>query len=510
VFKVIIVDDEPMALEVIKMAVDWEEYGFVIAGECSTGEEALNLSRQILPDLIVTDIRMPDMSGLELADHIVNDIDCNPLFILVSGYNDFEYAKKALQIGIRYYILKPIIEEDFCPVLMKVLGVLERREEFKKIAAESTETVLDMFFKNLLSGRLSNNRIDEGLPPDLLPYRDHFWSYAALYTNHADNGYDDLKKALQAYNKTDIRLFCVFHDTCLYGVILCSQKNNISLWLQLDKIIHDIFEKKYYLAIGNSVHDIAELPASMAEAETALEHRFFHQPGSILYYWEIKNQSLNYSFNGVYYMDEFFDALKNLDHDRISSSITEMFDAFRRSYMAPEIIKMYCINIVYRSFAIIGKMGGISDNMPLPNKMDFLGDNPTLIEIEKILREYSRSFCRYAQSLKETDATPMQNKVETYIRTHYKKSLTIKEIARKLYIHPSYLGTQIHKWFGCGFTEYLHKLRMEEAAQLIMNTDLRIHEIATGLGYTSYNSFLEQFTRCFSMKPTEYRKRMKQ
>lgn len=511
-FKVIIVDDEPMAIEAIKMAMDWEEYGFVIAGECSDGEEALNLSRHILPDIIITDIRMPDMSGLELANQIVNDtdIDCDPIFILVSGYDDFEYAKKALHIGIRYYILKPIIDEDFSAVLMKVLEELERREEFYKIASESTDIFLDMFFENLLSDRLTNADSVEILPQELLPYRNHYWSYAALYTNHEDRGYDDLKKALQDCNKTDIRLFSVFHDTCLYGVILCSRQNELKLWLQLDQTMHDLFDNQYYLAVGNSVHDISELPASMVEAETALEHRFFYQPGSILYYWEIKNQSLNYSFKGVYYMDEFLDALINLDQDEISSSITKMFDAFRRSYMAPEIIKMYCINIVYRSFAIISEMGGMSDNIPLSNDMNFLGNNPTLVEIEKILREYSRNFCRYAKNLKETDTVSMQKKVETYIRTHYRRSLTIREIARKLYIHPSYLGTQIHKWFGCGFNEYLHKLRMDKAAQIIRDTDLRIHEIAASLGYASYNSFLEQFIKYFSMKPTEYRKQLKE
>jgi two-component system response regulator YesN len=509
VYTAIIVDDEPMALEAIKMAADWEEYGFTIAGECSNGEEALHLSHQVRPDLIIADIRMPDMDGLELATRVLNEVDCDPVFILVSGYDEFKYAKRALQIGIRYYILKPVIEEDFSAVLLEVLDELERKAELKKIAAESTETIVDMFFENLLTDRLNGNELDDLLPPGLLPYKHAYWSYAALYVTHRDTGYDDFQKALKAYNQVDVRFYSVFLDTYLFGVILCSRQHEMRQWLHLEQTLRDLFGKNYYLAVGNPVHDLAELPASMAEAETALEYRFFHHPGSILYYWEIKNQTLNYSFRGIYYMEQFVDALKSLDQDRIAASITKMFDAFRRTYMAPEIVKMYCINILYKSFAMISEMGGIPDKVPFSDDMNFLGGNPTLGEIEKILREYAKHFCRYAQSLKANESPSMQQKVEDYIRAHYKRSLTIKEIARKLYIHPSYLGTQIHKWFGCGFTEYLHNMRMKEAAQLILHTDLRIHEIASGLGYTSYNSFLEQFVRFYSMKPTEYRRKIK-
>jgi two-component system response regulator YesN len=95
--------------------------------------------------------------------------------------------------------------------------------------------------------------------------------------------------------------------------------------------------------------------------------------------------------------------------------------------------------------------------------------------------------------------------VEEYIKNNYTRNLTIREISSKLYIHPNYLGHQINKWFGCSFNEYLHTLRMEEAKRLLEDKDLKVHEIAERLGYSTYNSFLEQFVKRFSMKPSDFR-----
>jgi two-component system response regulator YesN len=519
---VLVVDDEPMAREAIRMAADWEEYGFTITGECENGEDALHLAGELHPDVILTDIRMPDMDGLALVQRVFEEIGRETVFIMISGYDEFAYAKKALQLGIRYFLLKPVFEEDLSAVLTEVLYELERREEMTKIAAESTEALLDMFFDKLLAGHLSDEEIHGDLPQSLPSDGEAIWTYAALLACRPDAkdrdeppssmGYDDLKKAIQAFGTADTRLFTVFYDAGLYGLILCSRSSRAvsGLWQEMVRALDTLYKDGFYLAVGNPVHDIEELPASMKEADTALEHRFFYPPGSVLLYGEIKDRSLNYSFKGIHYIESLIDALENLDQEEIIASITTMFDAFRQSYMAPEIVKMHVVNIVYRSFNIVSEMGGTPEEISLSGKMSvLLGATPSLNEIENILREYAQTFCRYTHGLRNRDSLSLMHKVEDYIRSNYKRSLTVKEIARKLFVHPTYLGHQIYKWFGCGFNEYLHKMRMKEAAQLISGTGMKIHEIATGLGYTSYNSFLEQFVRYYTMKPTEFRQHKK-
>lgn len=516
-FTVLIVDDEPMAREAIKLAADWEAYGFRIAGECDNGGEALALAARIRPDLILTDIKMPDMDGLALAQRVKEDTGGDTVMVLVSGYDEFAYAKQALRSGIRHYLLKPVFEEDLTEMLLDVLSELERREELKKIAAESEETALYMFFEEVLSGRTDHGDIH--IPPPLRPYADADWTYASLCLTPGPGdsasgcpagfpgmGYDALKKTVAPYQTGDIRLFTVFHDTGLYGLILCGGDG--TLWQDLAGGLRDLYGERFYLALGDPVRDPRLLHRSMGESEIALEHRFFYPGGSVLTYREIKDRSLSYSFKGIRYMEDFIEALENLDRDRIETSITEMFDAFRQSYMAPEIVKMYIVNIVYRSFGILGEMGGMAENSLSGGTGMLLGANPGLIEMESMLREYAEWFRSYALSLRGRDSLSLMSRVEAYIRDNYRRSLTIKEIAREFYIHPTYLGSQINKWFGCGFIEYLHTMRMKEAANLLSGTDMRVHEIAAELGYHTYSSFLEQFVRFFSMKPTEYRKNM--
>lgn len=513
-YSVLIVDDEPMAREAVRLAADWEEYGFQIVGECENGEEALLMVERARPDLILTDIRMPDMDGLELAKKVLAQYK-DTIFIILSGYDEFEYAKRALKLGIQYYILKPIITEDFSSLLMEALNELERQDEMKKIAAESREAVLGIYFEKLLSANQTTEN-ENDLPLELRPDGDTDWTYAALYAYHKPGntdrlpvmGYDDLKKIVEVMNT---RIFTVFHDTSLYGLIQCDRRDVVSEkpWNHIICTLNDLYGQNFYLSVGNPVRRLADLPVSMNQAETALEHRFFYPSGSVLLFEKIRDRSLNYSFEGIHYMEDFLDALENLDRERIASSIAAMFDAFRRSYMAPEIVTMYIVNIVHKSFAIISEMGGISEKISVSDDLRALSDVPSLDGMERTLREYTESFCQYAKSLRNSDSLSLRNKVAEYIKDNYTRSLTVKEIARHLYIHPSYLGQQINTWFGCGYNEYLHTMRMREAGKRIAETDVKIYKIAADLGYRSYNSFLEQFISFFSMKPTEFRKCIK-
>lgn len=512
-YSVLIVDDELMAREAVRLAAEWEEYGFQITGECENGEEALRVAARVHPDLVLTDIRMPDMDGLELAERILAQ-DRDTVFIILSGYDEFEYAKRALKLGIEYYILKPIIAEDFSSLLVEVLNALERQDEMKKIAAESREAVLGIYFERLLAAD-QTAEAEQDLPPELRSDEDTYWTYAALYAYCKPGdagrlpamGYDDLKRAIQAIS--DTRMFTVFHDPSLYGLILCGRRDAVPPWSRIVSTLDDRYGQDFYLAVGNPVRRLADLPVSLSQAETALEHRFFYSSGSVLFFDEIQDRSLNYSLEGIRYMEDFLDALENLDKERITVSITAMFDAFRRSYMAPRIVTMYIVNIVHKSFAIISEMGGVSEKISFSEDLSTLTDVPSLDDMERILRQYTEGFYAYAQGIRNSDSLSLRDKVEAYIGDNYRRSLTVKEIARHLYVHPSYLGQQINTWFGCGFNEYLHAMRMREAGQRIAETDMKIYRIAADLGYRTYNSFLEQFIRFFSMKPNEFRKYIK-
>jgi two-component system, response regulator YesN len=520
-FKVLLVDDEPMAIEALKLAADWEKYRFSICGVCQNGEEALKLVEKYHPDLIITDINMPVMDGLQLVKKVINNVDPEVMFVIISGYDDFEYAKSAMQFGIQHYILKPIFKDEFTEVLIQILKKLEKKRELEELCSESIKTDINISFQKFLSGSLSEELLLHSMPSEIT-CEDAVWAYAALDTAYnwipendisnpiEEQYFDDFSRSLDNINLHNSFVYPVFFNTGVNGFILCSTGENTidDIAQSLIPWLFELYGEGFYLAVGNPVLRIALLKNSMNEAETALNHRFFRPPGNILFHRELNEHSLSYSFNGIHQMEALFDALENLDRERLTSSIKSIFEVFRNTYMAREIVGMYLNNIVYRSFSILCTMGGSSEEMLLVNGIHKqLGSSLTINKMEQIIIKYGIDFCIYAQGLRDKDKQSDMKKVSGYIKENYKRNLTIREISSKLYIHPTYLGHQISKWFGCSFNEYLHKLRMEEAKRLIDTTNLKVHEIATEVGYNSYSNFLEQFVKAFTIKPSEYRKK---
>lgn len=527
-YKVLIVDDEPMAIEAIKLAADWEELDLFICGECTNGKDALKLAREMRPDLIITDVEMPIMNGIELVRRVASDVDPDIKFIIVSGYDQFEYAKSAMQLGVQHYILKPVFKDEFSEVLLKILPSIEQSKRLKTICSVSTELDIGILFEKFLAGKISEQDLKNVLGHETIK-EDTVWSFASIdtihkyYENDADKDdyigfkvFDTIKDSLLAEGLRDTFIYPVFVNKNINGFVLCSREGNSSickLSQSLCSILKKIYNNGFYLAMGNQVKDIELLGKSMKEAEKAIGYRFYAPPGSILQYKDYENYSLSYSFeNNEYmeYIEELQNSFENIDIDRILKAMDSIFKVFKGEHIAYEMIKMYLNSIIYKSLSILTAMGENIDNVPFISDIGMLiSSAKTIDEIELKIKNYCIDFCKHAQEVKNRFKMADKIKVEQYINENYKTNLTIKEISSKLHLHPTYLGSQISKWFGCSFNDYLHSLRMKEAESLIKNTNKKVHDIAEYLGYTSYGNFLEQFTKTFSIKPSEYKSKFK-
>jgi len=138
-YKVLLVDDEPLAIEGLQMFMEWEKYGFQVAGVCENGADALEAARRFSPDVVVTDIRMPEMDGLELIDRLREAGDWVPEFVVLSAYGEFPYVKRAMQLGVLQFLLKPIVEEEAAEVLMRIRERLDTRRDARRTAGGGGE-----------------------------------------------------------------------------------------------------------------------------------------------------------------------------------------------------------------------------------------------------------------------------------------------------------------------------------------------------------------------------------
>ncbi len=517
-FKVLLVDDEPMAIEALKIVADWEELGFTICGECGNGDEALKKIKDMKPDLVVTDLKMPGIDGLELIKNVMEDVSEETIFIIVSGYDEFDYAKKAMQYGIRYYVLKPVFKDEFSEVLVEISDRLKKKNQIGKMTLDNISTDIGNLLGKFLSGDTTESELRARMPAEIWT-RKASWFYVCLGTPQiwetADLKNDDISedsfgilKEMVNIKLEGIYIYPILTNAGLEGIVICSISGT-----GIDKVIETLkssvstlYGEGFYLGVGNTVNELSQLSESVYQAHKAIDYRFFSPPGSIMYYHNIKDFSLNYSFEGIYKIEDMYTALDSLDEMKIKKAIKEVFSDFRREFTAPEIIKMYVVNIIYKSIAIVTSLGGNTDQIPLLHSITgILAKSLIIDEMENMAYEYCAKFSIYAKSLKNNTKNSDMKIVEEYIRSNYTRNLTIREISKKLYIHPNYLGHQISKWFGCSFNEYLHSLRMEEAKTLLETTNLKVHEIAERLGYSSYSNFLDQFVKKFSIKPSDYK-----
>ncbi len=522
-FKVLLVDDEPMAIEALKIAADWEDYGFVVCGQCSNGQEALGFIEKEKPDLVLTDVTMPIMDGLELIRQVKDQPEFKDLiFIIVSGYDEFEYAKRAMKYGITHYLLKPVFKEDFLEVLLPLIPKLERDREYKRIFSNYPEINIGYKFDEFLAGSLSEALLLKDLNIDVTK-NSVLWTYVSLLLDfkHSENSGDEqtaisleikyfeclLKSIPDSYTK-GFHIYPIYNAQGSYGLVLCSSRENSpeELLKHIVQQLATIFNDKFYISTGSTVDKLADLKISRSESDAALNFRFFSPDLKLLLNSDIRNLSVKYSLDEISPVEELLVSFENIDKSSLLHQLQKLFQLFRATYTAPEIIELYLTNVVYKSFSVIQTMGGSVDNLPHIPNLERLADNSTsLNELQQIMEFYAEDFCGYALSLKDRNKKSDRDLVEEYIRENYRRSLTIKEIAQKLYLHPTYLGWKINKWFGCSFNEYIHSLRMEEAGRLLRSTDVKSHEIAESLGYSSYNYFLEQFVKSYSMKPSEYK-----
>jgi Response regulator containing CheY-like receiver domain and AraC-type DNA-binding domain len=383
-YKVLLVDDEPFAIEGLKLIVDWKNLDYEIAGECKNGEEAVCMIEKVLPDLVITDIRMPVMDGLDLIAHVKKHIAKDIKFIILSSYSEFEYAQKALRLGINHYVLKPVFQEEITEVLIglsKQLGLQKQPENKMKISQGKT----------------------------------------GLYEN------DILSRAEQDGLKLE------------------------------------------------------------------------YQP-----VWQ-----KNFGSREITYLNDIVDALEDLNPQKLEIVIESAFGYFQNQLLAPEIVKMFVMNIIYHCIRMTQEMGGSSDGLLDRYEISQLEQRKTTVgDLKGLLLNFCQESYFNWKALQERNLNQNIYRIQEYIQQNYKQNLTLKEIAKNFYLHPVYLGQLFLKNFGFSFSEYLHQLRIREAERLMTAGNMKPHEIAAEVGYNNYHSFLNNFRKYTGHNPADYKEKL--
>ncbi len=505
-YDVLLVDDEPFAIEGLKLLIDWEKYGFRIQGTCENGEEAIRRIRSDRPDLVVTDIRMPVMDGLRLIEEARKTEDLSPLFVIMSGYDDFDYALRAMRLGVSNYLTKPVADDEAEEMLRSLRGRLEEQAKQAAITREREAQQERRALAFLLFG--SEEQRSEVLPElSRLSGKAKSWIYVHLKTE--TQWIPALRTAILAFEEASCCRIIEAGSFSL-GVAIGSEAEDASeaakrFSQELLKMLPPEAQKEIRMAAGRSVADPIELKDSMESAEEAAKFLFFGEEKIILYA-DVKHRELTSDPSVLSLADRIAALTETGSEEEIRTAIGEAFGRFEARLMLPELVETFATRVAVRCASICEELGG--DPEETIRRSPFFGSAANSHDLEgmrHLLQEFCLAFRTEASRLRERNSGGIQAQVADFLRSRYTETFTIRELAEMFYVHPVYLGQSFTRRYGMGIAEFVHDLRIEQACRLLKSSELSSGAIAEQLGYKAYQHFLKQFEKKTGMKPAEYR-----
>ncbi|MCV9888684.1 response regulator transcription factor [Metabacillus halosaccharovorans] len=489
--KLLIVDDEPIICQGLKMTVPWHELGVEVVGEAYDGENALRIVRETHVDIILTDVNMPVMDGLKLTEKVLGDFP-HIKMIIISGYDEFEYAQRALRLGVKDYLLKPVDIEE----LITLVNAIQK----DMVEKNNKEIVLGM--EQLLSSLVMKQDIDADF--DFNGYQflcSEIKDYASTINNKdklliketwKKNIRDQLQKkgflSVSAFIDENRLLTCTrppvefeqltkcFKETADnirnelgINISICYSpiiKDSKQLFTTYDHLIKGI---KFAHCLDKSVFRVSDIPNQTTEIDQSkLERRL----GQFLSEKEPQVQScvediFSCFVGGNWLLEDVVTHLKEAE-----TSVLTYFPELQSRIMSKDI------------------------NLTVYNSYN---------ELRKLFKEDIEFYLKHQQTTDQSSQHWVIMKAIKYMKDHYASDLKASEVADVINVSPNYFSHLIKQETGKHFNDYLHEIRLKQAMILLKETPYRVFEIAEMVGYKDYKYFVHIFKKSTSTTPTKYR-----
>lgn len=527
--KIMIADDEKWVRTAIKTIIPFDKLGMTLVCEASNGIEALELSQQYRPDILLTDIMMPGLNGLDLINEIRSAFPDIKIAV-ISGYSDFEYAKTAMKYGITDYLLKPVDENELIQVLERFKK--ERHEENRLFEAKEKQkeqyrlalpVISEVFLNQLIS---ENNMTSEKIKNDLAKYNIYF-TYQSYYISviSPDNANEpDTREKMSHYGNIVKRVMKRY-----LGAITFPLRNNSSSMISIinhnGEVDQDAFERAFTLCmqimkkrynitlsagLSSSTHQLGMLQHIYIQARKALELRFWEGPGKVLRFMQCSgDEELPVQLSE----DSLNKITLNLKLSNIHTAfsyIDSIYTGLRQDSSAkPELVKEFYWQLVQSIISML--------NIQLPflqYEFTVTGEQPyerfkRTIFVEQLIvntkEMIQRIYDFYHDKNPVNNLTLVEN-AKKIIESNYAVDINLEQVAKHVHLSPAYLSELFKKETGMSFIDYKTILRIENAKKLLKTTSYNIYDISSKVGYTDPKYFSKLFKKITGKTVYEYRK----
>jgi YesN/AraC family two-component response regulator len=532
-YKVFLVEDEIVVREGLRSIIPWQQYGFSYAGDAADGEAALPRIRQLRPDVLITDIRMPFMDGLALS-RIVHAEFPKMKILIASGYDDFEYAREAIEVGVEQYLLKPITKATLLEVLTQLRTKLDTEQEqadyyqkFLREAQEYEQFSRRRFFEKLVSGRLAVQEIYEkaarlGLEVTASQY--NIVQFAIQQEGSSDQYFEPTARLQEELAQMLVccpeYLFFRWNLTT-FAVLIKGEKETIA---QLTaRCVESIGRRcegaedgvEWHVASGTPVARLSALPGCFAAVSTLLSYRYLYPKQHVLTpdiarplaapEDEGRLDSLDMAAVDPARVTNF---LKSAPREEVEPFVEEYLNSLGAGALDSLLFCQYLmLHVRFTATAFVETLPG--------GREEFLAEvsGENAIRQARSGREAKAYICkalRTAIELRDRMAADryhaLMDQTKLYIQEHYtREDLSLNGVAKAVNLSANYFSALFSQEMGQTFTEYVTEKRMEKARELLKNSAMRSSEVAFAVGFKDSHYFSYLFKKTQGCTPRDFR-----
>lgn len=536
-YKLVFIEDEVLLRKSIIEKIEWEKCGFIVAGEAENGRDALDIIDYVCPDVIITDIDMPFLNGMELSKIVTEKYPMMKI-VLLSGYDEFRYAQKAIELNVLEYVLKPVSSEELTKILLRIKEKIDDEiaknkniEALKEHYLESLPVLRLNFLSSLITEKQSKEDILRKAVYYNLDFNGEYFAAAVISIDKSrsnENKFNEEERTLLGYGvlntieeiayKTSLGIAFSHHD---YIVIIMKGDeedkeytvNNMFKGLEeIRQYVEKYMSATITIGVGNLCTSPSRIKQSFHEALSALEYRFVMGNNKILFIQDLEPVIKKKIVFSETKEKQLLSSIKFGTQEEVFSVMETLFKDFAEEQTSIGDYQIYLVEMI-ATIIKVSKDLNLDINTIFGNKFNLFVEMfkfDTIGEVKGWFKDICSKLMKLIEYRRRNSGKILIEKAMDYIKENYRQSdLSLNTMSNYLHISPNYFGSTFKNETGETFVNYLLRIRMEAARNLLCSTNDKNQQISEKVGIPDQYYFSHCFKKIFNISPNEFRNSLK-
>lgn len=502
-YKLVIIDDDILTVEGIQKHIPLKDLNIEVVATAYNGYDGVKIIKETLPDIILSDIQMPEMNGFEMISAI-KEVSINPQIILLTGMDDFKYAKLAIDASVLAYIVKPFSLDEIIDALKKAATICDKKKKQQELYENLQDSSLHLqqqqLVKQLFLGKNSSD-IDLYLTKNKYSMDLIDKKYCCISIN-SQNREQQINQTIEKLcDEFDVYYAIIFPEYANLLIVFDNYITDRRFYSDLSAILSDMAQK-LFITVSEIETELSNIHYAYKEAQKMQEYAFCFNFCGILQYQDYIYEYQKFSANPpVLDKHKYLDAIFLQEYITLNEILTHIEDSFSKLIIYdPDYLKSLMFDFC--------NMTTLGFSIEKDDDSSDLWSDIINCKTKKELFAYCHNVLSDFKAATQSDKLSEENKIvlkmQKYVEEHYSEQISLVSLSRHLYYSRNYLKIIFFKHTGKDFKLYLQDFRMKKAGSLLANSSLRLFEIAEAVGYRSIKTFRKVFVKYYGVLPSEY------